>query len=78
MSGRDPQDTKPLPLWLRPGPLVLFVLALTLARLLAGGLSGLSEDEAYYRLWGLNPAWGYFDHPPMVGWWVALGHPGPR
>ncbi|AXS39420.1 glycosyltransferase family 39 protein [Breoghania sp. L-A4] len=74
MTGRDPQGVQPMPIWLRPGALVLFVLALTLARLLAGGFSGLSEDEAYYRLWGLNPAWGYFDHPPMVGWWVALGH----
>ena len=73
MSGVESRDAKPLPAWLRPGFLVLFVLVLTVLRLLAGGLSGLSEDEAYYRLWGLDPAWGYFDHPPMVGWWVALG-----
>lgn len=67
------QQADALPVWLRPGFLVLFVLALTSARLWAGANAGLSEDEAYYRLWGLDPAWGYFDHPPMVGWWVAAG-----
>ncbi|HIZ86256.1 MAG TPA: glycosyltransferase family 39 protein [Candidatus Coprenecus stercoravium] len=30
------------------------------------------SDEAYYRLYGLYPAWGYYDHPPMVGWAVWL------
>lgn len=65
--------TESLPVYLRPAFLAVFVLALTAVRLTAGGLADLSEDEAYYRLWGLHPAWGYFDHPPMVGWWVAFG-----
>ncbi|GHV12853.1 hypothetical protein FACS1894162_8890 [Bacteroidia bacterium] len=25
------------------------------------------SDEAYYSLYGEQLAWGYFDHPPMVG-----------
>jgi hypothetical protein len=25
------------------------------------------SDEAYYFVYGENPAWGYFDHPPVVG-----------
>jgi len=25
------------------------------------------DDESYYAFWGENPAWGYYDHPPMVG-----------
>jgi len=25
------------------------------------------SDEAYYYLYGENLAWGYFDHPPMIG-----------
>lgn len=29
-------------------------------------------DEAYYALYGEYPAWGYYDHPPMVGLWVFL------
>jgi hypothetical protein len=28
-------------------------------------------DEAYFHQWGLNPDWGFYDHPPMVGWWLA-------
>lgn len=26
-------------------------------------------DEAYYFYWGTHPAGGYYDLPPMVGWW---------
>ncbi|HEY1448718.1 MAG TPA: glycosyltransferase family 39 protein [Caulobacteraceae bacterium] len=42
-------------------------------RLTAGGLTHLTEDEAYYRLWSMAPAFGYFDHPPMIAWWIWLG-----
>lgn len=35
------------------------------------GQLGLSDDEAYYRLWALAPALSYLDHPPMVGWMIA-------
>jgi hypothetical protein len=31
----------------------------------------MSGDEAYFVSWGLHPDWGYYDHPPMVGWWLA-------
>jgi 4-amino-4-deoxy-L-arabinose transferase-like glycosyltransferase len=34
---------------------------------------GLSNDEAYYRLWSLHPALSYFDHPPLVAWIIAAG-----
>jgi 4-amino-4-deoxy-L-arabinose transferase-like glycosyltransferase len=53
--------------------LVAVVLAATAARLIAGALVPLTEDEAYYRLWSMRPAFGYFDHPPMIAWWVWLG-----
>jgi len=50
------------------------VVAATLAvRLVAGALGPLSEDEAYYRLWSMRPAFGYFDHPPMIAWWIWAG-----
>ena len=68
-----PRDRAPLPLWLRPSFLVLLVCALTGLRLVVAAQSGLAEDEAYYRLWGLYPATGYYDHPPMIGWFVHLG-----
>ena len=33
----------------------------------------IHEDEAYYALYGEHLAWGYFDHPPMVGLMAFLG-----
>lgn len=35
--------------------------------LLQGLFVEIHEDEAYYALYGEHLAWGYFDHPPMVG-----------
>ncbi len=35
--------------------------------------SGYNEDEPYYYIYALYPAWGYFDHPPMVGMFVKMG-----
>jgi 4-amino-4-deoxy-L-arabinose transferase-like glycosyltransferase len=56
------------------GRLLLWSLAgLTLFRLLMAGLIPLTEDEAYYRLWSMRPQLGYYDHPPMVAWGIALG-----
>lgn len=30
-------------------------------------------DENYYWVYSRFPAWGYFDHPPMVAWLIAAG-----
>ncbi|HLY80760.1 MAG TPA: glycosyltransferase family 39 protein, partial [Caulobacteraceae bacterium] len=49
------------------------LLGATIVRLAAAALIPLTEDEAYYRLWSMRPAFGYFDHPPMIAWWVWLG-----
>ena len=58
-----------------PRPWLLFLIAgLTLIRLIVAARSGLVFDEAYYRLWALAPAFGYYDHAPMVAWWIAAGH----
>lgn len=32
----------------------------------------VSGDEALFYWWGVYPDWGYSDHPPMVGWLIAL------
>lgn len=29
-------------------------------------------DEAYYWMWGQNPAASYFDHPPLHGWLLGI------
>ena len=53
---------------------LIAVIAITLVlRLVVGRLTHLTEDEAYYRLWSMAPAFGYYDHPPMIAWWVWLG-----
>jgi len=46
-----------------------------LLRALAFSGTDLYSDEAYYWLWSLRPAAGYFDHPPLVAWLIALGAP---
>jgi Dolichyl-phosphate-mannose-protein mannosyltransferase len=53
--------------------LAAVVLAATIVRLVAGALIPLTEDESYYRLWSMRPAFGYFDHPPMIAWQTWLG-----
>lgn len=50
------------------GAIVLSVLL----RALMAGLLGLTDDEAYYRLWTLAPALSYYDHPPMAAWMSVL------
>lgn len=62
-----------LPLWLRPWAVFLFVLVLLAVRLFVSANVGLVRDEAYYTLWSFWPGLGYFDHPPMVAWSIALG-----
>ncbi len=37
-------------------------------------LTEIMPDEAYYFLYGENLAWGYFDHPPMVGLMTYLSN----
>lgn len=32
----------------------------------------VTGDEAFFYWWGVFPDWGYYDHPPMVGWLIAL------
>ena len=49
------------------------IAVLIAVRLVAAALIDLGADESYYRLWSLHPSWGYYDHPPMVAWWIWLG-----
>ena len=48
-------------------------LALTLAfKFWLAHALPMTGDEAYFVYWGVYPAFGYYDHPPMVGWILAL------
>lgn len=51
---------------------VLLVGALTLWRLYLSATLDLHPDEAYYWLWAQQLDVGYFDHAPMVAWFIAL------
>jgi 4-amino-4-deoxy-L-arabinose transferase-like glycosyltransferase len=56
-----------------PMRLLVLLAILTLVRLVAAATVPMTEDEAYYRLWSQSIDFGYFDHPPMVAWWIAAG-----
>lgn len=59
-------------LFLSPGRLFLAVTGLTLAfRLWLAVALPITGDEAYFIWWGKVPDWGFYDHPPMIGWWLA-------
>ena len=47
-------------------------LASLLLRLWIALTFPISGDEAFFYWWGVYPDWGYSDHPPMVGWVIAL------
>lgn len=54
--------------------LIIGILILLAVNLLQAFFTPISEDEAYYWLWSQNLDWGYFDHPPMVAWWISVGY----
>ncbi len=43
----------------------------TLFRLYAAAVMPLNDDEMYYWVWSVHPAYGYVDHPPVVAWLIA-------
>lgn len=53
--------------------IVLALMAIFLVRLIGGAVLPLSADETYYWLWAQHPAFGYYDHPPMVAWLIRAG-----
>jgi len=52
---------------------LLALAGLTLLRLLLAATIPLSPDETYYWLWSVHPQPGYYDHPPMVAYWIRAG-----
>lgn len=43
-------------------------------KLFLAAIAPMSGDEAYFLIWGKQPDFGFYDHPPMVGWmlWLML------
>ncbi len=54
--------------------LIIGILVFIAVNFLQAIFTPISEDEAYYWLWSENLDWGYFDHPPMVAWWISVGY----
>ena len=54
--------------------ILLFSLAWFLVNLIQSYFTELHVDEAYYWVFSEYPAWGYFDHPPMIAILVKLGY----
>ncbi len=60
-------------------PYVLFtvcvavIIGFTALRAIFACTVELRVDEAYYWTWSKENAISYFDHPPMIAWWVRFG-----
>lgn len=61
------------PVGFPPVGLTVALLGLLAVRLLVAAFAGLTDDEAYYRLWSLKLQAGYYDHAPMVAWVIRAG-----
>lgn len=69
-----PDNSKSIPAEIRwrTAAIGIFAFAMLL-RLVYAGLAQLIPDEAYYWQYAQHLDFGYYDHPPMVGWLIGLG-----
>jgi 4-amino-4-deoxy-L-arabinose transferase-like glycosyltransferase len=56
-----------------PRPVLLLAFLLLIVRLALSAHLELAFDEAYYWSWAQHPSLSYYDHPPMVAWFVTVG-----
>jgi hypothetical protein len=52
----------------------LFYITWFILGLFQSAFTELIPDEAYYWVYSRFPAWGYFDHPPMIGELIRWGY----
>lgn len=52
----------------------LFYFSWLVLALAQSAFTGLIADEAYYWVYSKFPAWGYFDHPPMIAVLIKAGY----
>ncbi len=70
MDNTSAQDSS-IPISLTRWLLVVAFASLALRLWIAQALP-ITGDEAFFYWWGVYKDWGYYDHPPMVGWLIAL------
>ncbi len=46
------------------------VLVTALLKLWLASFFPVTSDEAFFHLWSTDLSLGYYDHPPMIGWWL--------
>jgi len=69
MHAASPDTSQPerLTRWLIIAAAASLILRLWIAHALP-----ITGDEAFFYWWGVFKDWGYYDHPPMVGWLIGL------
>src|SRR6478735_5052161 len=63
----------PLTIFLQRHHLKIFLSAWLILQLIQAHNTELLDDEAYYWVYSRFPAWGYFDHPPMIAILIKAG-----
>ncbi|MCX5781593.1 MAG: glycosyltransferase family 39 protein [Elusimicrobia bacterium] len=51
---------------------IIFITLLTICRIYINSTLQLHPDEAYYWLWSHHLQLSYFDHPPMIAYFIKL------
>jgi hypothetical protein len=64
-------SSAPAAVTMRAAFYVTLLLTLAFKFWLAAALP-MTGDEAYFIYWGVYPDYGFYDHPPMIGWILAL------
>lgn len=48
------------------------VLVTAVIKIWLGAFFPITGDEAFFHEWANHLNYGYYDHPPMIGWWLWL------
>ena len=51
--------------------LLIVLIATLLVKMAIAHFLPMTGDEAYFIVWGKHPDYGFYDHTPMVGWFLA-------
>ncbi len=63
----------PIQSFVRKYQMIIFLGTLFIFNSIQAANTQLLDDEAYYWVYSQFPAWGYFDHPPMIAYMIRFG-----